>query len=317
MKREDANYFYVGLFVLAMILLLAGALIQITGRGLDTESYFAHFHNITGIGRGSPVTFGGYQIGQVDDIVPQRLNGATEFRLELSVREGWELPVDSVARITAPGLLSEYQVDIVEGASPTLLTPGQTMNTETGTGIFSSVEALAEEIQELSATGIKPLLDSLKQQVDAVGGELETHIPSLSLDISKLLEHIDQNMMRLGELLDENNRDHVSNIVSNADEFSRRLTAMAGSFNESNEQLNELLRRSNGLLAENDSGVREVIDNLRGSAAVVSRDIDSIVHNLQATSRNLKEFTRQLRANPAVLLNGRPPRDEGIEAAGR
>ena len=44
--------------------------------------------------------------------------------------------------------------------------------------------------------------------------------------------------------------------------------------------------------------------DLRHVLGVVSRDIDSMTRNLEGTSRNMLEFSRQLRANPAVLITG-------------
>lgn len=315
MRREEANYLYVGLFVIAMVVLLSVVLFRVTGRAMDTESYFAHFKNITGVAQGSPVTFGGYQIGQIDDITPRRSEGATEFSLELRVREGWKIPADSVARITAPGLLAEYQVDILEGDSPELLSPGETMGTREGAGVFANLESLLSEINDLSQSGLRPLLASLKAQVDALGGELGTQIPRLSGDISRLIERVDANMSRLGAFLDEGNRRHVANIISNADAVSSDLKQLAATFNDSGRELNELLRRSGDVVAENEDDIRSAVSGLNRSVAVVSRDIDAIVYNLEATSRNLNEFTRQLRRNPAALLNSRPPRDQEMEGA--
>lgn len=313
MRREEANYFYVGLFVITMAGLLVVVLFMVTGRALDTESYFTRFRNITGVTLGSPVTFGGYQIGQVNKIVPERSNGETRFRLELKVRAGWEIPVDSVARIMAPGLLAEYQVDILEGESGTLLGPGGMIEARHGGGMFASLETLVAEVKDLSETGIKPLLASLNEQVTSVGSELSMHVPRIAQGIAELVERVNRNMAQLGELLNDDTRGHVASIVSNTDDITKELKSLATAFNDSNRQLNELLRRSNGLVADNAEGIRDAVTDLRRSVAVVSRDIDTIVYNLEASSRNMNEFTRQLRDNPAILLNSRPPEDRGGE----
>jgi phospholipid/cholesterol/gamma-HCH transport system substrate-binding protein len=47
----------------------------------------------------------------------------------------------------------------------------------------------------------------------------------------------------------------------------------------------------------------------------VARNIDSVTYNLESTSRNFNEFSRQLRENPGVLIGGTKPARE--DAPGR
>src|SRR5690606_12377129 len=115
MKRDNINYLLVGSFVLLAFLVLLVLLYRITGRGTDTEAYFVSYENVTGVSVGTAVTYGGYQVGRVEQITPNRDNARTEYRLRLAIREGWEIPSDSVARIVSPGLLSENIIDIAEG----------------------------------------------------------------------------------------------------------------------------------------------------------------------------------------------------------
>jgi len=42
----------------------------------------------------------------------------------------------------------------------------------------------------------------------------------------------------------------------------------------------------------------------------VSRNIDSITYNLEGTSRNMSEFSREIRENPGLLLGGNKPVQE-------
>jgi phospholipid/cholesterol/gamma-HCH transport system substrate-binding protein len=45
--------------------------------------------------------------------------------------------------------------------------------------------------------------------------------------------------------------------------------------------------------------------------AAISRRIDSITGDLESTTRNMNEFSRQIRENPGVLVRGRETSDAG------
>jgi phospholipid/cholesterol/gamma-HCH transport system substrate-binding protein len=49
---------------------------------------------------------------------------------------------------------------------------------------------------------------------------------------------------------------------------------------------------------------------MRHAVESIARHIDAINQNLEGASRNMYEFSRQLRQNPGLLLGGTPPKDE-------
>ena len=90
MKRENVNYFAVGIFVVAMLILFMVVLFQITGRAGPTDSYQVFLDNVAGLKRGTPVFYEGYQVGQVEQITPEREAGQTRYRLALTLPAGWQ-----------------------------------------------------------------------------------------------------------------------------------------------------------------------------------------------------------------------------------
>ena len=65
MKRENINYTVVGSFVLIIAVCFFVFLYQVTGSSGPTDKYYVTYKNVSGIKFGTPVSFGGYQIGQV------------------------------------------------------------------------------------------------------------------------------------------------------------------------------------------------------------------------------------------------------------
>lgn len=290
---------------LAMLILLY----RITGRDTDTEPYFVSYANITGVSIGTSVTYGGYQVGQVEQITPIRDGGRTEYRLRLGIRAGWEIPADSIARIVSPGLLSENIVDIAEGDSSDILSPGDAIRGQEQVSMMSLLNSMAYELKDLSDTRIKPLLENLNRRIDSVGGELDESIPRLTANANALLERLSAGAAGLQALFSEENRDRVGNVLENTERMSRNMAELSERFGGMREDLDRLLAGSNEILAENRDDIREAVAALRRSMEVVSRNIDGIVYHLEASSRNMNEFSRQIRQNPGLLLGTQPPRD--------
>ena len=68
MRNDKINYFVVGVFVITAFVVLVGILFYITGNTGAKEKYYSIYDNISGVKRGTLVTYEGYRFGQVDDI---------------------------------------------------------------------------------------------------------------------------------------------------------------------------------------------------------------------------------------------------------
>lgn len=315
MRKENVNYLAVGIFVLAMFALLMVTLYRITGREGETEPYFVTYTNIQGVRAGTVVTYGGYQIGQVEQVIPVREAGETHFRLRLGITRGWKIPRESVARIVSPGMLSDNLINIEEGETDEYLTPGDQMQGQEEISAMTLLNDMAYELKTLSDQSIRPLLENLNRQVEAVGSELGRQIPRITASANALLDELKDSASGLSSLFNDENRAHVSGVVKNADRITENLVQLSGQFGHVRDKLDRLLDNSNQLLAENREDLRTTVLTLRQSLDMISRSIDTIVYNLESASRNMSEFSREIRQNPGLLLGGTPPQER--EAAQR
>lgn len=311
MKHDNINYFTVGLFVLAMLALLLVVLYRLTGHAVDTTDYYVKYDNITGVDVGTAVTFGGFKVGQVKAIGWVREDGRTRFKLELGIRRDWKLPADSVALIVSPGMLSDNQIDIREGKSSRYLTAGADLKGQEQISIMSILNDMAYQLQDVSDNSVKPLLDNLNRQISSIGGDLSQQLPRITANASQLLAQLNDSASGLQKMLGPENRQHVSNVMANADQLSRNLVNLSKDFGRMSAQLDTLLKHSSQVVDDNRGDIRETIVSLRTSLDAVSRNINTIVYNLDSASRNMNEFSRQIRDNPGRLLGGSPPRDQG------
>lgn len=284
MKKDNVNYLMVGIFMFAILLLLFAMLYRITGQQTGAENYYVIFDKITGVKDGAAVTYGGYQIGQIEDVEPIITQEKTRYKLKLSIKGDWRIPEDSVAQIIMPGIIADKQIEISEGISTTILKPGD---------VISSKEAV-----------------DMMKLVNSVGTELDKFIPNLANDITRLMQNLNQTSDQVALIFNETNRQQVDTMFRNANEASEKLVKLANGFDRVNAQLGEIMNNTQQMLDENDQDVRQTVVELKKSIDVVSENIHSVMHNLDSSSRNMNEFTRQLRDNPGVLLGSKPPIDE-------
>ncbi|MBT3238501.1 MAG: MCE family protein [Rhodospirillaceae bacterium] len=306
MRNNKLNYVIVGTFVLAMLVGLIMSVVMLTGRTGSTDSYYAIYNNVTGVKFGTQVMYEGYPIGQVDEVTPVVGAGKMSFRVDFSIIEGWRLPNDSVANIAAPGLLSAITISISAGQSADTLKPGAEIDGEENADMFAVVSQVADDL--------RPLMKTIDGTVGSFGKLLETDItemvsdlaqraPRIADNIEDFTGKINQSSDQLMALLTPENREKIEAMISNLDVAATNFTELSGN-------LDGLVKELDALVVDNKGNIDKSMVDLRYVADSVARHIDSLNQNMEATARNMYEFSRQIRQNPGLLLGGTPPRDE-------
>ena len=284
MKKENTNYFMVGVFVLVGFIMLLVMLYQITGGQSDSDEYYVEFNNVTGIKDGIVVTYGGYAIGAVKGVEPVFNTSKTVYKLTLSVKSDWKIPDDSTAQIVMPAIISDKQIEITQGNSKQYLSPGDTLK---------SAEAV--DIMEL---------------VDSIAFELNEFIPQSTKNINNLIEKLNYSADKVSLLLSDSNVHYLNNLFKHADSTGKSLSELTAGFTRINNQLDSILTRTDLILNDNSEDIRYTVVELKRSIDVISGRIESVMYNLDSTSQNMNEFSRELRNNPGVILGSKPPVDK-------
>ena len=314
MRRDTINYTVVGVFVLGLFALFLVVLYQITGRSGPTDNYYVNYGNVEGIKYGTPVLYEGYQIGQVEAVEPERSGGGTRFRITLGVTRGWQIPEDSIAEVVKSGLLSAVAIDIQEGQSSKPLAAEKFITGKEATDIFSAVNDVAADIRSLSRDNIRPLLDNLNEQVTVLSADLrgligESVRPILDENVTQLLEKLDASASRLSRILSDENQEHIQEMLNNLSSASGNAEQLLADLQGTRQSLDTLLTDVNAVVDSNDEDLRAAVKDLQKSLYVVGQHIDAVSHHMEGSSRNMHEFTRQLRENPGVLLRGKAPEE--------
>ena len=310
MKKETTNYLAVGLFVLTMLAVLLIALFRITGQDIHGDSYYVYYTNIMGIGEGSVVTFGGYPVGNVEEVIPERSAGKTLYKLRLNIRSGWEIPSDSVARITFPSLLASVQIDIQQGKGNRVLKPGDTIPGESAINLYDSLASAVTEFHVLANDTVKPLLDLLNRQIHTLGENVRDTMPEVTGNINNLLVDLNAVVKQVSAITSDANQNQFKEILERTNKLSLNLLKLSGDFDRTQNRLDRLFTDSHGIVTKNREDIRSIVIELRNSLVTLSQHISVITYNLEMTSRNMNEFSRQIRSNPGILIGGTPPKDK-------
>jgi len=322
MRSSKLNYLVVGLFVSAMIVVLVVSVAMLTGRTGAVDSYFAVYKNVTGVKFGTQVIYEGYPIGQVEKVTPQPKSGGMVFRVDFSVLQGWKIPNDSSVEIAAPSLLSAKTLSIHAGASKTALSPGDVVTSLPTTDIFGAMSSVAGRVGAIVDTDIKPLLITVRSAVANINKFLVNDGTSLIKDVNGLVKDLNDRLPRIAEdvevftanmnqaseevmkLASGRNRKQIEKILKNMDATTSLFQNVLG-------ETKTVIGNLDKLVVDPKANVDGILKETRYIVDSVSRHIDSINQNMEGAARNMNEFSRQIRANPGLLLGGSPQQDQG------
>lgn len=312
MKRETVNYFAVGLFVLAGLAMLLFVLFRLISGAGDRDSYYTYYRNVAGLTRGTMVTYEGYVFGHVAGIKPERGPQGIRYQVELKVSKNWQIPSDSIARIYSDGLLADTVVNIDEGVSGQYLSPGGELAGEQGVDLFAAIGQAAGDFSNLSENAIQPMMETLNRTVQKVGGDIESRLPPILDGMQKLVSKLDKSATHLSGMLNAETEIQARRVLDNVDAAAADFRALSQGLVDVKQDAQTLILRLDSLVTRSEPDLQQAVSDLRHILEQVSRYSDTILHNIDNTSRNMSEFSRQIRENPGRLLGGSAPSDRGV-----
>lgn len=305
MKHDTINYTLVGAVVVAALALLLLGLALITGRSGASSDYIVRYHNVTGLRDGAPVFYQGYRIGQVAHVTPERSADGTRYKITLAIRHDWPIPQDSPARLQSSGLLADVSIGISEGASRQVLAPGGELKGIEGANIFDAMNELAGQVNGLVRTQIAPLIQLLSQRVDSITGTLDKTTPVLMQQTLALLDRMNRASDALNDVLNPKNRAAIAGTLADVRDLSAQLRI-------TRETLDHALGDLAGIARDNRPDLRRSVEDLSHVLQALSSRMDVITHHLESSSRNLDEFSREIRRSPNRLILS--PKADKLEA---
>lgn len=302
MYKQRVNYVIIGVFVTAMLIAGASSIALLSGRTGPTEPYFVVLDNVADVKYGTQVRYEGYPIGQVEDITPIIDGPGMKFRIDISIRQGWRIPTDSVARVGTSNFLAAKTLDIRSGRSPATVEVGQQITAEAAIDVFAIITETASEFSSLSRESMTPLLATLQSLAETIEGDA----PRISRELIAFAEGLNETLAPVQEILSQENVHAVNSIIRNAEETAVAMNGIGRDLRQTVAKVNSLAANLDRLIADNKDGVDQSLKDVRYTLSAIASTVGSIVHNLDGTARNMNEFSRLIRQNPGLLLDGTP-----------
>lgn len=330
-RRRDL--FYAGLFVLAMGAVAIGAFALVMP-GLLGGAYrlTAYFLEAKGLDVGVQVIQEGYAIGIVERVspvfpgrdpdsgqcppppedAPPRSPALPCFRATLRIRQSWPVPADSLAQLGTAGLLQGDAVKIRPGRSGTLLADGAriaALGRESDLAV--QIGRLADSLNRVVEETIAPALASIKAQIQTI----ETLLGS-GADQGENRERLSgafENLRKLSADLEQAvDPKKIAAILGSVEQMSGHLAQVSSKLGGSTlavqsavRQYGELAREIRSVVSANKPALRGTLDDTQVLLQEISASLTPILANIEDATRNLSALSRDLRQNPASILQSR------------
>lgn len=213
----------VGIFVLSG-LLFAALVIFLIG---DERRFFnssvkfrTSFADVQGLKPGAPVRMGGIDIGTVEEVgyTPGSPDTTVHVKLSIVKGEAGRIRRDSVARVSAKGLLGDKMVELTKGSSQETVPPGGEIPGEEPTDLMGIAEGMTTKANN-ALGNIEKVSESLADE------QLHKDLRNSVASMNKLLGALTDGEGYPHKLLtDKDESERISRTMQNLDRASAELT---------------------------------------------------------------------------------------------
>jgi len=261
---------------------------------LDTSDvFYVKYDNVAGLGKGSPVTIDGMQIGKVRDIYLANNRGGGVI-VEFTIDADFEFSKKSVVKIYSSGFIGGNNLGII---------PDYTSNV-----MAKSKDTLQGEIQAGMIDGILERFNPLEKSLLATLEDMDTVLSNVNqiLD-AKTKENLRQSISKLNSTMSSfnssaqkmnallaDNQDKLNNTFSNLD----TTTANFAQFSDSLAQIEtgKMMRELQSSI-EKFNSIATQIENGEGSVGKLLKD-EKLYDNLEGAALQLEQLLEDMKLNP-------------------
>ena len=255
--------------------------------------------------------------------------GESEEMLEPGGRIQGQARVDVFAAITdaANTLRDLTESDIrpfIKNVSKYINTFGQALSKD-GSALIADLAVVADKLEQRGPQLIENVYDVAERAREMLGPPNSENLSNLLADmatasrnvaeltsderLSQTVGNIQRASANLDELLGEETVAKVRRALDDVANAARNVAALSSELIATRAKVDALLDETHGLVADARPDIAQAVGDLRHTLHTIARHIDAITYNLEGSSRNIYEFSRQIRSNPGVLLSGKAPAD--------
>ncbi len=296
-----SNEAKVGILVTVALAALLWGLNYLKGKDVFTSrnTYYAVYDNVDGLVKSNPVFMNGFRIGIVNaiDFMPDK---SGKLLVTLKIDRHVFVSKDAIAKIFNSDLIGTKAMRIDLGASLTPANDDDTLFSELESGLAQQLGKQVGPIKDKTEHLIVSL-DSVVQMMHvmfdpATQNNLKSGIGHLNNSLASIDHMVSDDNGKLQLMISninsitgnlKSNQQQINNILNNISKVSDSLAA--ANFAETIRKADEVLGQSQEMLTKINQG--------KGSLGKMVND-QQLYDNLTATSHDLDELMKDLKANP-------------------
>ena len=287
---SKSSYALVGVFVLVLSAVFVWGVLWISSGGppQNYDRYLVYMtDSVSGLNVDAPLKFRGVDVGKVERITIDA-NNPERIRLQLQVRQGIPINVDTVATLEYQGLTGIASVNLSGGQ-------------------IDSLPLVRMEGEEYPVITARPSIFS-----------------NLDLTLSDLLNNLIQTSASLNALLNDENRANVARSIENiaglTDKFLDQSSQLDTIIDNLAATLENTRTASVGFpelilqFSRSSEAITRMADQIGGMSENLALDLSTttlpelaaMVSELRLASENLRRMSEALAEDPSILLYGKP-----------
>lgn len=294
------NYIAVGLFVIVLGAAFVAGILWISTGGIreDYDRYVVYMtESVSGLSKDGPVKYRGVDVGKVSSLAldphdPERV------RLLLKIKRGTPITEDTVATLETQGLTGIANVSLT-GGSPT----APPLRARKGEA-YPVIKSKPSRLEEWSKTFSKLLTasaEAVNRMNTLLSGPNQASITKNLAQLTTLLDTLTGMSKELSLAVNE-----FSDTMRNARQASSRLPTLITKLEQSAAAMEGMA-----------NDIRTVGSNVNQSVVANGQRFDRftretlpeaslLVSDLREAAENIRRLTRQLDADPSILIFGAP-----------
>ncbi|WP_291801604.1 MlaD family protein [Lutibacter sp.] len=264
-----------------------------------SKTYLTEYNNVQGLNTASVVTINGVEVGKVVSI---KFNKEPEKRgqliVEFSVETDFEFSKKSIAKIYSASLMGGKSLAIVPSYEGEMANPGDFLQGQIESDIFSSV---TEKLNPLQAK-VENVIVSADSLMTGLTDILDTKSRNnLKKSISELNETI-SNFKNISESVDQlilDNEEKLAKTLASADVTMKNLSKLSDTLVNANlgvtiQNIETTITSLNKILTSVEAG--------NGTLGKLLKD-EGMYNNLTNSSKELEELLREMKLHPKRFVH--------------
>jgi phospholipid/cholesterol/gamma-HCH transport system substrate-binding protein len=304
--ESKVSFAIVGAFVLLLGAALVGGTLWLSSGEAYRQSYQTYLvymgESVAGLSPDATVSYRGVQVGRVRKIELAPDNSEL-VRLTLDIVKGTPIKQDTVATLHTQGLTGIAHVEL-SGGSPS--SPPLTAKPGEPYPVIPSGPSLLTRLD----TAVTELLDNLNKSSSSLNRVLDADNRKAFAQTLANLETVSRTLAQRSQSIDAT-LSSTARAMENVAKLSDQLSGLVDRVQASAERFDSMSSRVS-------QASSDVVETVRGAGADVHRftgetlpETRALIAELRGLSASLRRFSDELEANPALLVQGRPPAKPG------